>query len=291
MNSICQCLYHITRFRNAPLVGPNISGQLKEVSRAFWDLMERMQAQQSRSPMTASHFRTVVQRRMPMFTGLKADDAFEFLVQLLDVMHRELSVGGDSPIARCFYGRILVRRVFLCGAREEADDQPAFLMVPLPPPGRVPTLAGCFSEWQRSDPPDRDNPLFCPQCRCPEAFTMKMAVGHFADCIIIQLNRFTRGPFGTSKDNRRVEYPCKLDSRGLAEHTAGVYQLVGVVCHQGWEYAGHYTCIVRGPEEPPRWWRISDASVTPIPESSVVTEDAYILFYYRKAEDYGRPPR
>jgi ubiquitin C-terminal hydrolase len=210
---------------------------------------------------------------LPFFSDSRAHDAFELLVQVLDLIHIDI-----KDVARLFYGKIVAMRRFRCGTKEEGDDQPGFWMLPLPRKSGQLKLRDCINEWAKLDPFDDENPLFCPTHRRGEAYQMKMAVRQFAQYIIIQLNRFNRSGYRSSKDTRRVEYDLGFHSREFAKEDTGFYRLVGVVCHHGSEYGGHYTCCVGDPDNL-TWYRISDASVSTCSRQAAVMDDAYILFY------------
>jgi hypothetical protein len=94
---------------------------------------------------------------MPFFNDYRAHDAFEFLVQLLDLIHRDV-----RDVSRLFYGKITAMRRLTYGAEDESDNQPAFWMLPLLRSGARLHLRDTIAEWEAVDPPDAANPLFCP---------------------------------------------------------------------------------------------------------------------------------
>jgi ubiquitin C-terminal hydrolase len=243
------------------------------MSDALRNLVKNME--RSPSPVSPREFKGVMDRMLPFFSDHQAHDAFELLVQLLDLIHTDV-----SEVSELFYGKIVARRKFKCKTMEEGDDQPAFWMLPLPRTRGSLTLENCIAEWKKPDPFDDENPLYCPKHRRAEAYQMNMEVQKFARYIIIQLNRFNRSGRRSSKDTRRVTYPSKLDSEKHAREPTGIYRLVGVVCHHGSEYGGHYTCCVGDPDDP-TWYEISDSAVRQCKEAPVM-DDAYVLFYERE---------
>lgn len=54
------------------------------------------------------------------------------------------------------------------------------------------------------------------------------------------------------------------------------YQLRAVVVHLGEASSGHYICYQRRGEQ---WWKCDDSSVTPCDWSTVLRDQAYVLFY------------
>eukprot|EP01065_Artemidia_motanka_P031458 TRINITY_DN3784_c1_g1_i1.p1 TRINITY_DN3784_c1_g1~~TRINITY_DN3784_c1_g1_i1.p1 ORF type:complete len:1442 (+),score=384.43 TRINITY_DN3784_c1_g1_i1:69-4394(+) len=76
--------------------------------------------------------------------------------------------------------------------------------------------------------------------------------------------------------------------RGQASHRDHpVYDLYAVVNHTGVCGSGHYYSYIKSGSG---WYTFNDSTVVSMPESEVVTSDAYLLFYYRR-ERSGKPLR
>ncbi|RWS15006.1 ubiquitin specific protease-like protein [Dinothrombium tinctorium] len=60
-----------------------------------------------------------------------------------------------------------------------------------------------------------------------------------------------------------------------------IYDLYAVCNHNGNMQSGHYTAYCKNPVDG-KWYFFDDTKVTPVPEDTVVTADAYILFYQRR---------
>jgi ubiquitin C-terminal hydrolase len=279
MNSILQCLFHIhrrTRFLSpSRKADESLAGALRSLASAIGS---------SDGPITPRKFKRVMDRTMPFFSDRNAHDAFEFLVQLLDLVHND--IGDVTPL---FYGNNVAMRRFRCGKEEQAVDQPAFWMLPLPRRKKPLNLSDCIDEWRKIEPEDEANPLFCPGHRRAEPYTMEMRVERFARYVVIQLSRFDKTG-GGSKDNRRVKYPFDFPSNDFADQDTGKYSLVAVVCHRGHEYGGHYTCIVGDPTEA-IWYEISDDDVRRVQREDAVRDEAYILFYEQQRPQQSSQPR
>ena len=61
-----------------------------------------------------------------------------------------------------------------------------------------------------------------------------------------------------------------------------IYDLYAVVNHKGSMQSGHYTAFCKNPVKG-SWFSFDDTRVIPIPEESVISTDAYILFYQRRS--------
>jgi ubiquitin C-terminal hydrolase len=261
----------------------NYDGSGGRVARAFRDFV--MQVEKTAGVVSPSQMKSVVNRFLPDFNDTKEHDAFAFLLQFFDILHEDLKSSSEdkSIISKLFQCNVITHRRFKCGLVDLSDDQPPYLILPLPS-GRSPiSLAGCVSEWTRVEAPDEDNPLWCSRCRRLEAFQMRVRVDKLSEYAIIQFLRFKQGESGTTKDDRSIDYPMEFDSDRLLNPTqpTGTYSLVAVICHRDSVQGGHYTCVVRRSVRSP-WYEISDSHVWEGSPECWSCNDAYILFYERQ---------
>jgi len=111
--------------------------------------------------------------------------------------------------------------------------------------------------------------------------------------LTLHLKRFMQTMHGFKKVDTVVSFPKVLDLRPYSpkqESPAGtdlpryMYRLYGVVNHMGGLNNGHYTAYVHkhisGKEE---WYYFSDTKFHKTDESSVLSSEAYLLFYERFA--------
>jgi hypothetical protein len=88
---------------------------------------------------------------------------------------------------------------------------------------------------------------------------------------------------GGGKLNKTVAYREKLDlSRVLSpssEDTNAEYELYGVIVHYGTTiFSGHYVAFIKIDSQ---WLLFDDNQVTTVPASTVLKQNAYILFYQK----------
>jgi ubiquitin C-terminal hydrolase len=255
------------------------------VALAFQDLI--IQLGDKPKKIRPSKLKSVINEYMPDFSNYGQHDAFEFLLQFFDVLHEDLKSAEEdkSIVSELFQSEIIADRKFKCGFLDPSDDQPSYLILPLPS-GRAPiTLESCVAEWTRIEAPDEANPLWCSRCRCLEAFEMQVRVDKLAEYAVVQFLRFKHGRGGTTKDDRAIDYPLEFDSEELLRpaHPTGTYVLVSVICHSGNVHGGHYVCYVRR-SPVSQWYHISDSSVSEANSDSWKQRDAYILFYQRQTK-------
>lgn len=103
-----------------------------------------------------------------------------------------------------------------------------------------------------------------------------------SEIMILHLMRFNYGGEGCTKLHKPVRFPLELVlGRELLFSPSSEgrrYELVATITHHGREpWKGHYTADTRHPHG--KWLHYDDASVTVIPTSKVLHEQAYILFY------------
>ncbi|CAI4232242.1 unnamed protein product [Auanema sp. JU1783] len=152
-----------------------------------------------------------------------------------------------------------------------------------------------FSETERLKP---EESWYCNKCRDHVEATKKLELFRLPPILIIQLKRFVyTSSYHTmhrrSKDERRVVYPLEgLDmtsylSDTSSTHLSTIYDLVGVVCHSGSSFFGHYISMGRltsfdTTDTEIGWRSFDDSVVTNQPISAVQSDDAYLLFYKQR---------
>ncbi|XP_072441044.1 ubiquitin carboxyl-terminal hydrolase 16 [Chiloscyllium punctatum] len=130
--------------------------------------------------------------------------------------------------------------------------------------------------------------------------------------LTLHLKRFQQLGFNLRKINKHIHFPqvldlapfCALNCKNVAENCTNVfYNLYGVVEHSGTMRSGHYTAYVkvRTPSSSlteyamnrctlseikeeshvGSWFHISDTRVQAVPETKVLSAQAYLLFYER----------
>ncbi|CAI2345632.1 unnamed protein product [Caenorhabditis sp. 36 PRJEB53466] len=157
-------------------------------------------------------------------------------------------------------------------------------------------MLGLFSETERLKP---EESWYCSTCKEHVEATKRLQLYRLPPVLIIQLKRFVytddsitalSAGHRRSKDERTVEYPLEsLDMSPFLAETAPnksstIYDLTGVVCHNGSSTFGHYNSIGRladfdSSKTKIEWRLFDDRSVSRKSPNNLQTDDAYLLFY------------
>jgi len=172
------------------------------------------------------------------------------------------------------------------------------------------SLEQCFQLYTEEEKLGPENPWLCPSCKRHQEGVKKLALWSVPDILIIHLKRFRQTSTQRTKLTNLVEFPVNgLDMTAHIVHRTNqvpptnplphwspwrrkprtanqaedsVYDLYAVCNHHGNMHGGHYTAYCKNPTDG-LWYLFDDIKVTPVDESEIVTESAYILFYQKKA--------
>uniref|UniRef100_A0A3B3TMC5 ubiquitinyl hydrolase 1 n=1 Tax=Poecilia latipinna TaxID=48699 RepID=A0A3B3TMC5_9TELE len=136
----------------------------------------------------------------------------------------------------------------------------------------------------------------------------QMLISLLPPVITLHLKRFHQAGMNLRKVNRHVDFPlildlapfCSASCKNLAAGERVLYSLYGIVEHSGSMRGGHYTAYVKvrapqrrteqrhknlsgakeaGGSSQGQWVYVSDTTVQTVPESRVLSSQAYLLFY------------
>uniref|UniRef100_A0A7S0DQW3 Ubiquitin carboxyl-terminal hydrolase n=1 Tax=Amorphochlora amoebiformis TaxID=1561963 RepID=A0A7S0DQW3_9EUKA len=120
----------------------------------------------------------------------------------------------------------------------------------------------------------------CTKCKEKRSKSKQTLLQTMPEVLIIQLKRFCMGWLGGEKVNAYIDFPITgLKPKYLmAESKNPTYDLIAVSNHFGSTRGGHYTAYAKNPLSG-KWYKFDDSDVREVRQSSVVTKQAYVLFY------------
>ncbi|KAL7720734.1 Ubiquitin carboxyl-terminal hydrolase [Entamoeba marina] len=145
---------------------------------------------------------------------------------------------------------------------------------PLLNPNSV-SLDWCMKDFFKESVLEKGNEWKCDGCGKKVNAYQKCIIEFSPNVLIVHLKRFRYVEnWRIVKDNQLVTFPFELD---LSQYSSeGLYNLVSVVNHRGTMSGGHYYSYCKLNNE---WYIFNDDSVTEISANSIVTNNAFLLFY------------
>ncbi|XP_066566091.1 ubiquitin carboxyl-terminal hydrolase 21 isoform X3 [Amia ocellicauda] len=189
----------------------------------------------------------------------------------------------DSKIVDLFAGQLRSSLCCsTCGHQSTTFDVFCDLSLPIPKrsvSGGIVALKDCLDLFSQEEDLDSENTPMCDRCGKRTEGTKKLTIQRFPRIIVLHLNRFATSRVSICKSTVSVSFPLRqldLSCYG-AEGTGQVlYNLYAVCNHSGTVNMGHYTAHCR---EDMGWYCYNDSRVSPVTESQLQSNQAYLLFY------------
>ncbi|GER26186.1 ubiquitin carboxyl-terminal hydrolase [Striga asiatica] len=192
------------------------------------------------------------------------------------------SSSEDSSLMDLTFGGYLRSKIkcMKCSGRSERFDRMMDLTVEID--GNIWTLEDALTQFTKSETLGGDDKYKCSRCKSYEKAKKKLTVLEAPNVLTIVLKRFRSG--NLEKLNKFVKFPKVLN---LYPYMSGmndkypVYELYAVVVHLGMNaaYSGHYVSYIR--DFKGDWFKFDDSLVSHVDLETVLSVEAYILFYAR----------
>jgi ubiquitin carboxyl-terminal hydrolase 2/21 len=156
-----------------------------------------------------------------------------------------------------------------------------FWDISLPIPSRTDcSLHDCFESFTKEEILDGDEMPTCENCKTRRKCSKWYRVYKFPKILVIHLKRFSPNERFRSKLSAVVDFPLQsLDlSRYTDSTTRSLFNCYAVSNHSGTLYSGHYTANARNPYTG-QWHHFNDSRVSKTSTSSVISGEAYLLFF------------
>ncbi|GMI81461.1 hypothetical protein HRI_001815400 [Hibiscus trionum] len=225
------------------------------------------------------------------FRNSRQEDAHEYMVNLLESMHKcclPSGVPSESPRA---YERSLVHKIFGGRLRSQvkclqcsycSDTFDPFLDLSLEIV-KADSLLKALKNFTAAEMLDGGEKQYqCQRCKQKVKATKQLTVYNSPHVLTIHLKRFQAHNLG-QKIDRKVEFGSTIDMKPFVSGSNEghlKYTLYGVLVHRGWStHSGHYYCFVRTSSG--MWYSLDDNRVLQVSERTVLEQKAYMLFYVR----------
>lgn len=321
MNSVIQCLSNTPKLTDFFLSGnvvkemDNMVDKNSNESRVVigWNnLIKNMwEYNQLIKPKTIID---LISKIVPKYRLLSQQDSHEFLIYLLDILHRGMAYEIDveikgtikkendklmknylenwksfyekqySQMIEIFYGMFYNRIACQnCDFSESVFEPYNTLSLSIPLSTNKIGLEFCLDNYFNNN---ESIPSWCCEKCKQNGCTKEVNFWSVPNYLIIHLKRFTNSG---DKINTHIDFPIEnLDLTKYISNRKGdpnnyIYSLYAVNYHSGSLNSGHYWSSCKNLDN--NWYMFNDADVSKINNmnlSQIVTPESYILFYYRK---------
>ncbi|WOL19379.1 ubiquitin carboxyl-terminal hydrolase 23-like [Canna indica] len=293
LNSVLQCLTYTEPFAAYLQSGKHKSSCNTAGFCAMCALQNHVIAalQSSGKILSPSHLVKNLRCISRNFRNARQEDAHEYMVNLLESMHKcclPSGVPSESPSA---YERSLVHKIFggrlrsqvkctQCSYSSSKFDPFLDLSLEINKADSLRKALAHFTTVEQLDGGQRQ--YQCQRCK-EKVRALKQLTIHKAPYVLtIHLKRFGSHIPG-QKIDKRVDFEPTLDLKPFVSDEHGgelKYTLYGVLVHAGWStHSGHYYCYVRTSSG--MWHSLDDNQVRQVSEKTVLAQKAYMLFYVR----------
>ncbi|MED6137801.1 hypothetical protein PIB30_068421 [Stylosanthes scabra] len=225
-----------------------------------------------------------------MFRRYQQEDAHEFMQCVLDKLEmcfKDLkknikSFEDDNLVEKVFGGRSISKlRCCNCGHSSDTYEPLIDLSLEIDNVDTLPSALESFTNVENIDAKFK-----CDSCKEEVSMEKQIMLDQTPSIAAFHLKRFKTDGTYVEKIDKHVNFPLELDLQPYTISTQNSnaplkYDLYAVVVHIGFSStSGHYFSFVRS--APDTWHKLDDSKVTVVSEESVLSEEAYILFYARQ---------
>ena len=259
-NSLLQCLLHINLL-------PHGRHKQNTLSEALSQL--RQELDQDKAVVgSPALVKSAVGRIKPQFGTNQQQDAAELFLVISKMLHKEL--GEKSELATAVKGYVTSKTICKVCLEEVTERQPFHqLQLAVPTDKRACTLQDCYeSEFRDTILVDAS----CGYCGEIGSRTRSQSI-ELPNVLIVTLKRFGYNGHTGTKNSAYIAAPLHVWSPVDGGPT---YSLAATLNHKGpLMECGHYVanCLRE------KWYLVDITRTQPILQSSVISQDDYILFY------------
>ncbi|KAM7263898.1 hypothetical protein ACFE04_001581 [Oxalis oulophora] len=224
------------------------------------------------------------------FRSARQEDAHEYMVNLLESMHKCCLPSGVPSESQSAYEKSLVHKIFGGRLRSQvictqcsysSDKVDPFLDLSLEIL-KAESLNKALLNFTAAEMLDGGEKQYqCERCKQKVKARKQLKVDKAPHVLTVHLKRFRSQ--GGQKIDKKVAFGPTLDMKPFVTASDGgdlKYTLYGVLVHYGWStHSGHYACFIRTSSG--MWYSLDDSRVGQVSEKAVLDQKAYMLFYVR----------
>ncbi|XP_078443190.1 ubiquitin carboxyl-terminal hydrolase 23-like [Wolffia australiana] len=234
------------------------------------------------------------------FRNARQEDAHEYMINLLEAMHKSCLPSGVASESTSAYEKSLIHKIFggrfrsqvkctKCSYCSHKFDPFLDLSLEIV---KADTLCKALSHFISEDELDGgERQYYCPQCNLKVQALKKLSIHKAPYVLIIHLKRFGSHVSG-QKIGKQIDFDPKLNLKPYVSDPVEEdleYTLYGVLVHAGHgTHSGHYYCFIRTSSG--LWYSLNDEKVSQVSEKTVLQQKAYMLFYVRNIKSQENKP-
>ncbi|EEB19889.1 ubiquitin carboxyl-terminal hydrolase, putative [Pediculus humanus corporis] len=291
-----------------------ISAMKGSLIKAFSNVIQELWAPNAEDKIiNTTNFKSQIQKFAPRFMGYAQQDAQEFLRYLLEGLHEDVNRVtvkpqqiltdiddslsdnqkateawkrylrmDDSKVVDIFVGQLKsTLQCTVCGHCSVTFDPFWDLSLPVPSRTGQPKLQSCLDAFTKEEVLDGEEKPTCSKCETRRKCTKSFSIQKFPKILVLHLKRFSPTERYRGKLSITVDFP--LTNLDLSPYAANkgqgcTYNLYAISNHSGTAYGGHYTAYCKHPYSG-NWHEYNDSRVSSLSSRSVVSGEAYVLFY------------
>ncbi|ESQ42596.1 hypothetical protein EUTSA_v10012558mg [Eutrema salsugineum] len=244
------------------------------------------------------------------FRNQRQEDAHEYMISLLECMHKCCLPSGVPSESSDAYRSSLVHKIFGGSLRSQvkceqcshcSDKFDPFLDLSLDIAKADSLQRSKANSWQMPKPDSLQRALYrftavelldggakvyqCERCKQKVKAKKQLTVFKAPYVLTVHFKRFEA--HRSEKNDRKVDFAPTIDMKPFV---SGPYEgnlkytLYGVLVHYGHSiHSGHYACFVRTSSG--MWYSLDDNMVRLVSEKIVFNQKAYMLFYVRDGQN------
>ncbi|KAF8047383.1 hypothetical protein N665_3069s0004 [Sinapis alba] len=228
------------------------------------------------------------------FKNCRQEDAHEYMINLLECMHKCCLPSGVPSESSYAYRSSLVHKNFGGSLRSQvkcaqcshcSDKFDPFLDLSLDI-SKEDSLQRALSRFTAVELLDDGAKVYqCERCKQKVRAVKQLTVSKAPYVLTVHLKRFEA--HRSEKIDKKVQFASAIDMEPFVSGPyAGnlKYTLYGVLVHYGRSsHSGHYACFVRTSSG--MWYSLDDNRVFQVSEKTVFNQKAYMLFYVRDRQN------